>query len=129
MNWGHSAVALAGVVGTATAIAHGFVLQKRVISPLSDHLRDAHALPGSVKRLVAPLLHVSTLAWLLGGIALIIVSGHAGNPLRWVIMALVGALYLHAAVANAMATRGRHYGWILMAAAFALLVTGAIAGR
>lgn len=127
MDWGQTAVATAGVVGTVTAVAHGFMLQRRVIDPLSAHLRDSRALPGTIERLIAPLLHVSTLAWLLGGIALIVVSGHAHNPLRPVVMAFVGALYLQAAVANARATRGRHFGWMLMAAAVALLVVGAVA--
>ena len=122
-------VLLAGVMGAALAVAHGFVMQRRMITPLKAHMKATRVLPKPLERLVAPLLHVSTLAWFLGGVALILASWRPLDPLRPVVMVIVGLFYLYAAIANALATRGRHFGWVVMAIAVLLLVFAWLAAR
>lgn len=125
MTWQDVAVGAAGVMGSGLAVAHGFVMQRLIIRPLDAHLRISKVLAPSLLRLIAPLLHVSTLAWFLGGLALIGAAFRAGDPLRPLVILVVGLLYLHAALLNAWATRGRHFGWVVMAVCVALLAATA----
>jgi hypothetical protein len=70
------------------------------------------------------LLHFSTFAWLVGGLALIAAAFCHGPDVKLATGLLVGSLYLFGAVGNAWATRGRHPGWMLMAAAAVLIAYG-----
>jgi hypothetical protein len=51
-------------------------------------------------------------------------NGFAPNA-RLATALLVGSSYLYGALANLWATRGRHPGWVLYAAALVLIVYGA----
>jgi hypothetical protein len=70
------------------------------------------------------LLHFSTFAWLVGGLALVAAAAWFGREVKLATGLLVGSLYLYGALGNAWATRGRHPGWILMAAAVGLIGYG-----
>ena len=70
------------------------------------------------------LLHFSTIAWLVGGLALIVAAGWFGPQARLATGLCVGSLYLCGALGNLWGTRGRHPGWMLMAAALVLIVVG-----
>lgn len=114
-------LALAGIVGAATAVIHGVLTQKMIVRPIDGVLRERPGLPGILQRLVPPLLHVSTLAWLSGGVALVI-AAYAGTPeVRLAVGALVGIQYVFAALANGWASRWRHPGWMLMALSVMLI--------
>ena len=119
------ALAAAGVLGAVTAVAHGFIMQKHVVTPLSALTRTERALSPAVRRLVSPLLHVSTLAWLLMGLLLLWAALRAQGEPRWLVSAAAGILYGHAALANALAVRAMHPGWILMCACLVLIAVGA----
>ena len=123
MAWQDYALILAGVIGSATAIIHGVLMQRLMVRPIGLALAGTAAPPG-VRRLVSPLLHLSTLAWLAGGLALIAVGSGWVPPLRTAAALAAGGFYLHAMVLNCWATRGRHPGWMLMAAALLLIVAG-----
>ncbi|WP_439568786.1 hypothetical protein [Sphingopyxis sp.] len=117
------ALLLAGVVGAGVAIFHGIVMQRHMVRPIDAALARSHvSLP--IRRLVSPLLHISTIAWLIGGLALIAVGGGWAPHLRLAVALVVGGFYLHAMVMNGWATRGRHPGWVLMGAALVLIVAG-----
>src|SRR5262249_50007842 len=62
----------------------------------------------------------STIAWIAGGVLLIAASLLASDAARHWIIATVGGMYAFGAIANAYATRGRHFGWMALGAVTAL---------
>ena len=127
MGWQSIAICTAGVFGGVAAIAHGILLNRRIIAPLRQHLDDVRVLPRTAVRLLTPILQVSTLAWFMGGTLLVLGSAYPTDPFRPIVAAGVGIVYLHAAVANFAATRGRHFGWIPFAISVALLSAALLA--
>ncbi|MBJ7439390.1 MAG: hypothetical protein JHD35_10240 [Sphingopyxis sp.] len=117
------ALLVAGVVGASVATLHGILMQRHMVRPIDAALARSHS-PAAIRRLVSPLLHISTIAWFLGGLALIVVGSGLAPNLRFAVTWVVGGFYLHAMVANCWATRGRHPGWMLMAVALALIAAG-----
>ena len=66
----------------------------------------------------------STVAWLGGGVLLLALPLMASPPARgWIVAVFVG-VYGFAALANAWATRGRHFGWMALAAVIVLALAG-----
>ena len=113
---------MAGSLGLLTAVIHGFIMQRRMIRPLNEHLSDQRIISRAGRDLLSPLLHVSTLAWALAGVALIYSALAGGRGTQNLASAIGVALYLHASVANARAVRSPHPGWILMGVATCLIV-------
>lgn len=125
MRWQDAALALAGVVGAGVAVVHGILTQRLMVRPLEELLAANRQIGGTVRRLVPLLLHFSTFAWFLGGLALVLAAVRLGPEARLATSLLVGALYLFGAVGNLWGTRGRHPGGMLMAAAVILIALGA----
>lgn len=121
MNWQDAALALAGIIGSGTAVVHGILTQRFMVKPIET--ADIR-LSAPVRRLVSPLLHFSTVTWFLGGLALIAAAIWFGHDARLTTALFVGGLFLYGAVGNLWATRGRHPGWMLMAAAVVLIGVG-----
>lgn len=122
MNGNDLALVAAGAVAVITATIHGRLLDPLIVTPLLRGGVDG--MRASAKALVRPLLHVSTVDWMLGGIALIGTGLWIEGPGRLAVGLLVGAQLLYAAAANAWGTRGRHPGWMLMAGAIVLIAAG-----
>ena len=116
----------AGIFGSVTAIAHGFVMQRRVVTPLLDAIRGDRRISRPVMRLLAPLLHASTLSWFTIGALLMWAGVRATGEPRSIICATGVVTYAYATFANLIATKGRHYGWLLMAVATFLTIFGAV---
>ena len=115
------ALSLAGLIGAATAIFHGIVTQRLMVKPIDRRLAAADGVSITIRRIVPPLLHYSSYSRLVGGNARVIAANGAGAETRLWVSLLVGAEFLYATIANAWATRGRHPGWMLMAAAVGLI--------
>ncbi len=115
------ALVAAGLIGGGVAVIHGVLTQRLMVLPVASNDR----LSGVIRRLVAVLLQFSTFNWLVGGVALVVVSvATVGPGARLATGLLVGSSYLFAVVGNAWATRGRHPGWMLYAVALALIGYG-----
>ena len=123
MNWQDAALALAGVVAGGAAVVHGVLVQRLMVRPIEESLAGKR-MAAPVRRLIPPLLHFSTVFWFLGGLALIAAAFWFGQDTRRATGLCVGSLYLFGALGNLWATRGRHPGWMLMAAALTLIVIG-----
>ena len=122
--WQDIFLMLGGAVGVGVAIFHGLIVQRRMVRPIGVVLVDAPVTQGA-RLLVGPIMHVSTAVYLLGGLALIAIgAGWVPAALRSAAAVLIGGFYLHAAVMNCWATRGRNPGWALMVAALLLIVAG-----
>jgi hypothetical protein len=121
MNWPILAMTAAGVIGVFVPVVHGVLMQKRMVGPLKKLAFAASEIPNSTARFVGPLLHFTTFGWFIGGIALIIAANWLGTEAQIAIGLLVGSQFLYGAIFNFRASRGRHPGWVLMAAAVALI--------
>jgi hypothetical protein len=128
MNWPDLAMAGAGVIGATVAIIHGLLMQKRIVRPLEKVASEDERIPNSTVRFIAPLLHVSTLAWFVGGVALFAASIWLERQGQLAIGLMVGSLFLNGAILNYRASRGRHPGWMLMATAVALIAASLTRG-
>lgn len=122
------ALATAGIIGSCVAVAHGILVQRLMVRPFLEVSEGDRRFGGAVRRLVPPLLHFSTLAWFLGGLALAAAAVSFGGPARVATSLLVGALFLFGAAANLWATRGRHPGWMLMAVSVLLIAFSLVRG-
>jgi hypothetical protein len=124
MNWHDTALAMAGIIGSCVAVVHGILTQRLMVGPFQEmSLADKRISP-PIRRLVPLLLHFSTVSWFLGGFALIAAAIWFGHDAKLATGLFVGSLYLFGAVGNLWGTRGRHPGWMLMAAALVLIAFG-----
>ena len=124
MDWHDIALGGAGALGASVAILHGVLTQRLMIRPLEVVYAGDQRISGTIRKVVPLLLHFSTFNWFLGGLALIAATGLAPGA-RLAVAALVGSSYLFGAAGNLWATRFRHPGGWLYAAAFAMIVLGA----
>jgi hypothetical protein len=123
MNWQDAALGMAGVIGSCVAVVHGFLVQRLMVRPFEELSLGEKRVSSSIRRLVPLLLHFSTISWFLGGL-LLIAAIWFDHSARLATGLFVGSLYLFGAVGNLWGTRGRHPGWMLMAAAVILIVFG-----
>jgi hypothetical protein len=122
MNWQDVALGLAGGIGCFVAVVHGVVIERWVVKPIGKLVAADGRIAPSTRRLVSPLLHLSTFAWFLGGLTLIGAAIWLGRDAQLALGAFVGSLYLFGAIANLWATRGRSPGWMLMVVTLVLMV-------
>ena len=125
MNWQNAALGLAGVIGSGTAVVHGVLTQRFMVRPIEALFLSDGRISAPVRRLVPLLLHFSTIVWFLGGLALIAAAYWLRPDARLATSVFVGGGYLFGAIGNLWGTRGRHPGWMLLAAAVVLIVLGA----
>ena len=123
MNWQDAALAMAGVIGSSVAVVHGVLTQRLMVRPLEALFVTDKRITAPIRRLVPLLLHLSTVSWFLGGLALIAAVWLTPDA-RLATGLGVGGLYLYGALGNLWGTRGRHPGWMLMAAAVILIAFG-----
>jgi hypothetical protein len=124
MSWQDAALGMAGVIGSGVAVVHGILTQRLMVRPIEAFFLADKRIAASIRRLVPLLLHFSTISWFLGGLALIAAASWFDQDARRVTGLFVGSLYLFGALGNFWGTRGRHPGWMLMAAALVLIVFG-----
>jgi hypothetical protein len=124
MDWQDVALTVAGVVGSGVAVVHGILVQRLMVRPFEELSRADERIKGPIRRLVPLLLHFSTISWFIGGLALIVAAAWFEREARLAAGLFVGSLYLFGALGNLWATRGRHPGWMLMAAALILIAFG-----
>ena len=124
MNWQNAALGLAGVIGSGTAVVHGILTQRLMVRPIEALFLTDKRTSAPIRRLVPLLLHFSTIVWFLGGLALIAAALWFDRDARLATGLFVGSTYLFGTLGNLWGTRGRHPGWMLMAAALILIVFG-----
>lgn len=125
IQWQDTALSLAGLIGSSTAVIHGILTHRLMVRPIDGLLADHGSISSTIRRLVPLLMQYSTFSWFVGGIALIIAANGLGQEARGAVSLIVGFSYAYGGVANLRGTRGRHPGWMLMAAALVLIALGA----
>jgi len=124
MNWQDAALGMAGLIGSCVAVVHGMLTQRLMVRPFEEFALADKRISAPVRRLVPLLLHFSTISWFLGGLALVVAATWFEQDARLATGLFVGSLYLYGALGNLWGTRGRHPGWMLMAAALLLIAFG-----
>lgn len=107
----------AGSLAILIAIIHGALGELRVLS--AAHIEG----PGT-RRLVRAVWLASTIDWIGVGLLLIAAPMLGSEAARQAIVAVAVLVYGYAAIGNAVATRGRHFGWVLLAAVVVLALAG-----
>lgn len=111
---------VAGSLGCVVAVVHGVILQKKMVTPILTEMKLAE----SLRRLIPLLLHFSTVFWFLGGVALIATPLYPNEHVLLTTAVFVGLLFGFGAIGNFWGTRGRHPGWMMLAAADLLIIYG-----
>ncbi len=124
MDWQNIALAAAGVLGSTVAVIHGVLTQRLMVQPFERLALADGRIGAPIVRLVPLLLHMSTVAWFVGGLALVAAATWFGRDVRLATGLAVGGLYLYGALGNLWGTRGRHPGWMLLAVALVLIAVG-----
>ena len=107
----------AGVAGIAVAVIHGVLGETKVFA-------RATIQPESLRTLIRLVWQAGTVAWIGGGVLLVAAPAMASDAARHWIVVTLGIVFGFAALANAVATRFRHFGWMAMSAVVALAVAG-----
>ena len=111
------ALQAAGGLAILVAITHGVIAELRVFS-------RARIKPRGTQRLLRMVWQASTVDWIAIGVLLIAVPALGAESTRPWIIAVAVIVYGYAAIGNAVATRGRHIGWVLMLTVVALALMG-----
>ena len=99
------------------AIVHAMLGETKIFA-------KAHIEPARIKLLIRLVWQCSAVAWAAIGVLLVVVPYMASEVARHWIVAVAVATFGFGAVANAWATGGRHFGWMVLALACVLAVAG-----
>ena len=107
----------AGVTAIAAALIHGVLSETKVFPRVTIE-------PRRLRTLFRLVWQIPTVAWIAGG-ALLIAAPGMGSPLarHWIVVTLV-CVFAFSAIGNAVGTRGRHFGWMVLSAVAAMAVAG-----
>jgi len=111
------ALEIAGVLAIAAGLIHGVLGEMRVLA-------RAQIEPRWTRRLVRAVWHNGVVAWLGGGVLLIVAPSFGSDSARHWMIGVLAAVYGSAAIGHALATRGRHFGWMVLSAVVVLMLAG-----
>jgi hypothetical protein len=106
-----------GAVAIVVALAHGVLGETKVFARATIE-------PSRLRLLIRLVWQAGTVAWIGGGVLLIAAPWMASEPARHWIVATTAAVFAFAALCNAWALRGRHFGWVALSAVVAMAVAG-----
>ena len=103
----------AGMAAIAVALIHGVLGEAKVFARATIE-------PARLRTLIRLVWQAGTVAWIGGGVLLIAAPWLGSDPARHWIVATMSGVFAFAALVNAWATRGRHFGWMVLSAVVAL---------
>jgi hypothetical protein len=107
----------AGVGAATIALVHSYLGEAAIF-------KEARIEPARLRRLLRLVWHSGAVGWLAFA-ALLIATPHLGSEVaRQSVVAASAVTYGFAAIANAYATRGRHFGWAALLAVVMLAFAG-----
>jgi hypothetical protein len=104
-----------GAAAIIVALIHGLLGETRVFARIE---------PARLRMLIRLVWQAGTVAWIGGGVLLIAVPWMGSEPARHWIVATTAVVFACAAAANAVAMRGRHFGWVALSAVVAMAAAG-----
>lgn len=111
------ALQASGLLAILVAIAHCIIVERKVFVRVRIE-------PQRTRALLRMLCQASTVDWIGIGVLLIAVPALGSDAARPWIIAVAVVVYGYAAIGNAVATRGRHIGWLLMTGVVGLALMG-----
>jgi hypothetical protein len=106
-----------GLAAIAAAIIHGVLGETKVFPRTTIE-------PQRLRALFRLVWQAGTVAWIGGGVLLIAAPSMASEPARHWIVVTLACVFAFSALANALATRGRHFGWVMFGGVVALALAG-----
>jgi hypothetical protein len=107
----------AGLAAIAGALIHGILGETSVFPRVKIE-------PARLTLLLRLVWQLSTVAWIAAGVLLAAAPRMGSETARHWIVATLAPVFAFGAFGNAWATRGRHFGWLLLSAVVALAVAG-----
>ena len=107
----------AGVAAIVAAIIHGVLGETKEFPRVTIE-------PLRLRSLLRLVWQASTVAWIGGGVLLIAAPLMASELARHWIVVTLASVFGFGALGNAWATRGRHFGWMVLSAVVAMAVAG-----
>jgi hypothetical protein len=108
---------LSGFTAITAAIIHGVLGETKVFARATIE-------PPRIRLLIRMVWQAGTVAWIGGGVLLLMAPAMMSEPARHWIVVTFAAVYGFAAIANFIALRGRHFGWVALSAVTAMAVAG-----
>ena len=106
-----------GLAAIAAALIHGVIGQTKVFPRITIE-------PQRLRTLLRLVRQASTVAWIGGGVLLLAAPSMSSDQARHWIVATLACVFAFAAFANAWATRGKHFGWMVLGAVVVMAVAG-----
>jgi len=107
----------AGLLAVAAALIHGILGEVVVFKRVTIS-------PERLRTLLRLVWQVGTVAWIGCGVLLIAAPRMDSELARHWIVATLIVVFAFAAGANALATRARHFGWVMLAGVVVLAAAG-----
>jgi hypothetical protein len=111
------ALQAAGILAIFVALVHGAIGEWQIFPRLCIE-------PQRTRGLLRMIWQASTVDWIAIGLLLIATPGFESEVARQAVITAAVGVYGFAAIGNAIATRGRHVGWVLMLGVIALALIG-----
>jgi hypothetical protein len=108
---------LSGLAAIAAALMHGVIGETRIFPRATIE-------PPRLRMLIRLVWQAGTVAWIGGGVLLVAAPLMGSGPARHWIVVTLACVFAFGALGNAIATRGRHFGWMALSAVVALAVAG-----
>jgi hypothetical protein len=108
---------ISGAVAILAALIHGVLSETRVFPRVTIE-------PQRLRMLFRMVWQVPTVAWIAGGVLLIAVPTMGSEAARHWIVFMLACLFALSAIGNAVGTRGKHFGWMVLGAVAAMAVAG-----
>lgn len=109
---------VAGGMGMVIALVHGYIGETKVVRPVQ-------ATTDTAKRVLQAIMFLSAVYWFFAGLALAAAPVYFEGAPKTAIAYIVASIFASGAIGNFWATRGRHFGWMLLAVACSLALFGA----
>ena len=107
----------AGAIAIVVSLIHGVLGETKIFARATIE-------PPRLRFLLHLVYQAGTVAWIGGGVLLVAAPTMASDAARHWIVVTLGIVFGFAALANAVATRFRHFGWMAMSAVVALAAAG-----
>jgi hypothetical protein len=108
---------IAGVTAILAALIHGVLGETKVFARATIE-------PPRVRTLIRAVWQAGTVAWIGGGVLLLMAPAMMSDPARHWIVVTLAIVYAVAAAGNFIALRGRHFGWLALSAVVAMALAG-----
>jgi hypothetical protein len=107
----------AGVLALVAALIHGVLAETKIFPRIRIE-------PERLRLLIRLVWQCSTVAWMALAVLLIATPSFSSDVARQWVIAVSVVTFGVAAMGNAWATRGRHFGWVALTVVVGLAATG-----